>query len=314
MWLHVRMFILLGVMFAIVYAIIVVIASFMGIGSFLLYGVIAILLTFVQYWISPRIVEWSMRVHYVSPEEEPELHRMVEELANKAGIKKPRVAISDIRIPNAFAFGRGIGDGRVCVTKGLLDLLDKNELKAVLGHEISHIRHRDMIFMTMLGVIPMILWYLSWSSMYARGSNRDNLALVGLFAFIFYFITNLLVLYASRIREYYADRGSIELGNRPHTLASALYKLVYGSASVSDYDLKQVEGYKAFFVNDPSRAHKELKELKDLDVNMSGTIENDELEILKKGKIKLGFTDRLMEILSTHPNMLKRIKYLSSLS
>ena len=135
--------------------------------------------------------------------------------------------------------------------------------------------------------------------------------MVGLIAFIFYFVTNLLVLYASRIREYFADKGSVDLGNNPANLASALYKLVYGSARMPKEELKSAEGMKAFFMNDPSRALNELKDLRELDLDRSGTISAQELDALRDRNIKLNFGDKLLEIFSTHPNMLKRVKRLS---
>jgi heat shock protein HtpX len=130
-------------------------------------------------------------------------------------------------------------------------------------------------------------------------------------AFLFYFITNLLVLYASRIREYFADRGSVLLGNKPETLASSLYKLVYGSARMNRQSLKEAEGLKAFFINDPSQALKEIRDLAQLDRDKNGTFDRLELASLRNKQVRLGFGDRLMEVLSTHPNMLKRIKQLS---
>lgn len=312
MWLQVRMYMLLGVMFAIIYAMIVIVGWYTGMGNFLVFGAIAIVFILIQYMIGPKMVELSMRVKYVSEKEEPRLHRMVSELARKSGIKKPRIGVSELRIPNAFAFGRSKGDGRVCVTRGILELLDEDELKAVLGHEISHIANRDVTMITMLSVIPMICWFLAWNFMFSS-RNRGGAAFIGLFAFLLYFITNLLVLYASRIREYYADRGSVKLGSEPHSLASALYKLVYGSAKAGRNELKQMEGYKAFFLNDPSNAAREFSELKSLDRDMSGTIDRNELENVREGKVKLGFGDRVMEIWTTHPNMLKRIRHLSEL-
>ncbi len=135
--------------------------------------------------------------------------------------------------------------------------------------------------------------------------------LIGLAAFLFYFVTNLLVLYASRIREYFADQGSVLLGNKPSSLASSLYKLAYGAARMNKEDLKEVEGLKAFFATDPSRALKEIRDLKTLDMDNSGTIDALELETLRNKNVRLGFGDRLLEALSTHPNMLKRIKRLS---
>ena len=262
------------------------------------------------------MVEWFMHVKYVTKNEYPQLHQMVEELARKAEIPKPKVGIAAIAIPNAFAFGRGLSDGRVCVTEGILKLLKEDELRAVLGHELSHLKNRDVLTITILSVIPMVLYRIAWNFMFFGGDRRRegsgaNGALIGLVAFLFYFITNLLVLYASRIREYFADKGSVALGNSPSALASALYKLVYGSARVNQDSLKEVEGLKAFFVNDPSQARNDIRELSHLDLDKSGTIDPNELQMLKNRKISVGFGEKLMELMSTHPNMLKRIKQLS---
>ncbi len=314
MWLRLRLYLLLTIMFGIVYAVIVMIANMMGISGFIFYAVIAGGITLVQYMMGPKMVEWSMGVKYVSETEAPELHNMVGELAQKAGIRKPRIGIAKMNIPNAFAFGRWGKDGRVCVTEPLMKLLNKGELKAVLGHEISHLRNRDVATITMLSVIPMILWYVAWSFMFSRNREGNNTAMVGLVAFILYFITNMLVLYASRIREYYADLGSVKLGNTPHDMASALYKLVYGNAKIPKESLKQIEGYKAFFANDPSRAANELKELRQVDLDMSGTIDENELKSLSSMDVKIKTSDKLLEILSTHPNMVKRVKHLSELA
>ena len=291
MWLRLRLYLLLTIMFGIVYAVIVMIANMMGISGFIFYAVIAGGITLVQYMMGPKMVEWSMGVKYVSETEAPELHNMVGELAQKAGIRKPRIGIARMNIPNAFAFGRWGKDGRVCVTEPLMKLLNKGELKAVLGHEISHLRNRDVATITMLSVIPMILWYVAWSFMFSRNREGNNTAMVGLVAFILYFITNMLVLYASRIREYYADLGSVKLGNTPHDMASALYKLVYGNAKIPKESLKQIEGYKAFFANDPSRAANELKELRQVDLDMSGTIDENEKALLEELQQVLDVSD-----------------------
>jgi len=195
-----------------------------------------------------------------------------------------------------------------------MQLLNDEELKAVLGHELSHLKNRDVLTITLLSVIPMIMYRIAWNFLF-YGRRRDarggNTVLIGIVAMLFYFITNLLVLYASRIREYFADRGSVLLGNKPAALASSLYKLVYGAARTDRESLKEVEGLKAFFVNDPSRALTEIKELKQLDLDKSGTIDTHELEQLRNKQVTLGFGDKVMELLSTHPNMLKRIKQLS---
>ena len=320
MWLQTRMFLLVAVMFGILYGVITGIGAWMGAGSAMSYIILAFVFIGIQYLISPSIVGWTMRIKWVSEKDEPELHRTVTELAKEARLPKPKVGISQLSIPNAFAFGRTQHDGRVCVTRGILNLLNKDELRAVLGHELSHIKHRDMVIITLLSAIPLILYWLAWSMMWggAFGGRRAGggyAALIGLGAFLLYFITNLLVLYGSRIREYYADLGSVKLGNMPHHLASALYKLVYGNARFKGREeLKNIEGVKAFFVNDPSRAWYEIRELSQIDRDMSGTIDYDELAELRQKEVRLGTTDKLMEIFTTHPNMLKRIKHLSTLT
>ncbi len=305
------MYLLLAALFGIVYTFVAIFLG--GAGGFIFYGVLASVFMLIQYMIGPKMVEWSMKVRYVSEQEAPQLHIMVSELAKRAGIPKPKIGISPAPIPNAFAFGRWRGDGRVCVTEQIMKLLTKEELKAVLGHEIAHLKNRDVMVITMLSVLPTIFWYIAWSFIWSGGRNRGNTVLVGIGAFLMYFITNLLVLYGSRIREYYADRDSVKLGNRPHHMATALFKLVYGSAKIPKDALKQMEGQKAFFVNDPSRARSEITELKQIDTDLSGTIDPHELAALREKSVKISTSDKLMELMSTHPNMLKRIKHLSSL-
>jgi len=308
------MWLLLVVLFGIVYALVSWLSYAAGITNFYFYLGLSLGMMFLQYMLGPKLVEWTMRVRYIKREENQRLYQMVEDLAQRAGIPMPRIGIAGINLPNAFAFGRGIKDGRVCVTEGILRLLNEDELKAVLGHELSHLKNRDVLTITLLSVIPMVMYRIAWQFLF-YGRRRDerggNAALIGLVAFIFYFITNLLVLYASRIREYFADRGSVLLGNQPSNLASSLYKLVYGSARMDKESLKEVEGLKAFFINDPSQALNEIRELKALDLDKSGTIDKFELEQLRNKEVHLNFGDKLLEVLSTHPNMLKRIKQLS---
>lgn len=315
MWgLRIRMYLLMALLFAIIYAVISAVSYSLGVSNFYFYLVLSLVMMLIQYLIGPKIVEWSMRVKYVSAGEYPQLHRMVTDLAAKAGIPTPRIGIADISVPNAFAFGRGYRDGRICVTRGIMNLLTEDELKAVIGHEMSHIKNRDVLTITLLSVIPMILYRIAWQFLFygdRRDRNQGNAVLVGVAAFLFYFVTNLLVLYASRVREYFADKGSVDLGNKPAHLASALYKLVYGSARMPKEAIKDVEGMKAFFANDPSRALDELRDLRSIDIDKSGTISDAELIALQTKAVKLGFGDKMMELLSTHPNMVKRIKQLS---
>jgi len=314
------MFLLVAVLFGILYGVITGIGTRMGAGGVIPYIIIAFALLGIQYLIGPAIVSRSMKIRWVSEKQAPELHRMVAGLAESAHLPKPRVGISQLAIPNAFAFGRTRRDGRICVTQGILNILSEDELKAVLGHEMSHIKHRDMVIITLISVIPLIMYWIALSMMWggALGGRRQGgsyAALIGIGAFFLYFITNLLVLYGSRIREYYADQGSVRLGNKPHHLATALYKLVHGNARFrGKEELKRVEGVRAFFLNDPARAWNEIRELSQVDRDMSGTIDYDELMELRQKEVRLGTTDKLMELFTTHPNMLKRIKHLSTLS
>jgi len=312
--LNIRMGILLAVLFGILYMIAVMVGYQIGISNFYFYLGLSLVFMLIQYMIGPKLIEWTMRVKYITRNENPKLYQMVEGLAMQAKIPVPRIGIAQIPIPNAFAFGRGVKDGRVCVTEGILGLLDDEEVRAVLGHELSHLKNRDVLTITLLSIIPMIMYRLAWQFLFygrRRNDRGGNTVLIGVAAFLFYFITNLLVLYGSRIREYFADRGSVLLGNRPASLASALYKLVYGAARMDKEDLKEFEGLKAFFASDPSQALNEIRELKALDKDRSGTIDAYELASLRNKKVKLTSGDRILEVLSTHPNMLKRIKRLS---
>lgn len=315
MSLQIRMWLLITVLFGFIYAILTIIGTqFLHVSGFSFYIILSLAMMFIQYMIGPKIVEWTMRIRYVKREEYPRLYQMVESLCMRANLPMPRICIAQIPLPNAFAFGRSISDGRVCVTEGILNLLNEEELKAVLGHELSHLKNRDVLTITLLSVIPMIMYRIAWQFLF-YGRRRDerggNTMLIGMAAFLFYFITNLLVLYASRIREYFADKGSIMLGNRPSALASSLYKLVYGAARMDKDSLKETEGLKAFFLNDPSQARKEIRELSQLDLDRNGVIDTTELEQLRSKEIRLNFGDKVLELLSTHPNMLKRIKQLS---
>ncbi len=317
LFLQLRMWFLLVALFGIIYAVTVMIGSYIGITDFYFYLILSLAMMFIQYMIGPKLVEWAMHIKYIKKTEHPSLHQMVEGMCLRANMPLPKIGIAQIPIPNAFAFGRGIADGRICVSEGILKLLDEDELRAVLGHELSHLKNRDVLTITLLSVIPMLMYRVAWHFLFygrRREERSGNTVIIGLVAFIFYFLTNLLVLYASRIREYFADRGAVLLGNKPQALASSLYKLAYGSARLNKGELKEVEGLKAFFVNDPSRALREIRELSHLDLDKSGTIDGHELEVLRATKqVRLSFGDRILEILSTHPNMLKRIKQLSEL-
>jgi len=312
--LNLRLWLAGALLFILLYVIVTLIGSYLGYGRPLTFGIFVLVIILAQYLLGPKMVEATMRVRYVSEAEAPKLHEMVNDLAIKADIPKPKIGISEINVPNAFAFGKSKRDGRICVTRGILNLLNENELKAVLGHEMSHIRHRDMIVMTLLSAVPLICYWIFISTLFSDGDRDSGTALIGIGALVAYFLGNLLVLFVSRVREYYADEGSIELGNQPNYLASALYKLVYGAARTNKDELKEVEGLKAFFVNDISDAGNEIDDLRSMDLDRDGSISESELAQLKYTKTRVKTADKIMELFSTHPNMVKRVKRLSELS
>lgn len=308
-----RIWLATALLFGILYAIITVICTYLGFGTPLIFAMFAVVVVLAQYMIGPIIVEKSMGVRYVSPQEAPNLHAMIAELAINAGIPKPKVGISEVNVPNAFAFGKTKKDGRVCVTRGILNILEEEELKAVLGHEISHIRHNDMAVMTLISVVPLICYWIFISTLFRGDGNRDA-GIIGVVALIGYLLGQLLVLFVSRVREYYADQGSVEIGSHPHELASALYKLVYGSANMDKKQVKEVEGVKAFFVNDISDASNEISDLEQIDLDRDGIISETELAELRNTEIRIETGSKITELISTHPNMVKRIKRLAELS
>jgi len=321
-WLKIRMGLSVVLLFAVIYALLSVIVFFtVGMGTLMVYALafFAFVLVSVQFFIGPKIVERSMRVRYVSEQEQPELHRMVSELAMKAGIPKPRVGISEMPIPNAFAFGTSKKKARVCVTRRLMEMLKRDELEAVLGHELSHIRHQDMVVITALSVIPMICYFIYfsffWSGLFGGmgGRSREGalpMMAIALIALVVYFISNLIVLYVSRVREYYADAGSAELTRKPHGLASALYKMIYGSVGAKQEKVKKEMGsMRAFFAADPITARTDLKDLLAADLNKDGKIDEYELRAFAE-RARVSRADRLMEIFSTHPTPVSRVKKL----
>lgn len=318
--LHIRMFLVMALMFSILFALLAGISYLLGYFQPYLYVVIALVIMGIQYLSGPKIVEWTMRVKYVTPYEEPRLHSIVDHLVSKLGISKPKIGVSDVKIANAFAFGRWKKDARVVVTKPLLQRLDDGELEAVLGHELSHVVNRDMIILTIVSVVPLICYYifvsLMWGGAMGTGGNRNGgyTAIIAFGAFIMYLVTNLLVLYISRAREYYADAGSAELTQQPYNLASGLYKLVLASKDVEEKELETVEGVKAFFATDPTKARGELRMLIEADLNGDGKLDAYEVkQFAKSVKLKIGRLSGLAEIFSTHPNPAKRIIKLSEM-
>ncbi len=212
------------------------------------------IMLFVQYYFSDRIALLASGAKIVSRDEMPELHEIVEELATKAGIPKPRVAIVQTPIPNAFATGRSPSHSTVAVTTGLLNTLNRDEIEAVLGHEISHIKHRDVAVITIASFVATLAWFvMRWAmfmGMWGYDRDRDDLAPLALFAIssLVWLVSFLLIMALSRYREFAADMGSALITRKPEHLISALLKISGKMEYIPPEEKKKVEGLNAFFI------------------------------------------------------------------
>ena len=220
--------------------------------------IIEFALLFGQYWFSDKIAMASMGARVVSPEEEPQLHAMVDRLCTLADMPKPRVGVSQVLMPNAFATGRNPKNSVIVVTEGIRQRLDDEELEAVLSHELSHVAHRDVAVMTVASSLGMLAGLISRMAMWGvmlGGNSRDEEnqnafimeLVVMVVSFVVYVVSFLLTMSLSRYRELSADRTGAILIGKPSALASALTKVTGDMARIPNNDLRRVEGMNAFF-------------------------------------------------------------------
>ncbi len=226
--------------------------------------VLAAVILGVQFFFADKIALFSMQAREVSEAEAPQLHALINRLAAQANLPKPRVAIVNTNLPNAFATGRSKRSAVVAVTTGLLDRLNTQELEAVLAHELTHIVNRDMFVMTVATFLAMVASLLSNSLMwgafmggggYGRRNSRDNeggaiILLIWLVSLLVYAISFVLIRALSRYREYAADRGSALITGAPEHLASALMRIegTIASGRIPDRDLRQAQGVSALMI------------------------------------------------------------------
>jgi heat shock protein HtpX len=247
---------MLGLLY-VVFAVVLFYALNVGLAPML---IIVIGLAVFQYWTSDKLALAASGAKIVSADEAPELHAMVERLCALADLPKPRVAVVDTDVPNAFATGRNPKHAAVAVTRGLWERLEPKEIEGVLAHELSHVANRDVLVMTIASFFAMLAAMLTriglWTGMWGGwgGGNRDNnnqvpvWAIVMLVSMIVYAISFVLIRTISRYREYAADRGSAMITQAPEYLMSALQKISSDMLRIPQRDLREVAGMNAFFI------------------------------------------------------------------
>ena len=265
------------------------------------------------------MIDAMYRVKEVKPQDDPQLYEIVDRLSRKSKIKKPKLMKANIPIPNAFAYSSPLTGSKVAVTTGLLQNLDSEEVEAVIGHELGHLKHRDVQVMMFVSILPAIFYFIGYSmllsSMFGRRDSRDSggAAIIGIASIALYWILTLFTLYLSRIREYYADRHSasiVEDGSRK--LSEGLAKIVNSTNNMKKVRRNNSGGsnsFKALFISDPDRSELDAEALSQIGrgIGDKRLVE----EVLNK---KITTFDKIMEVFSTHPNIVKRLKALQELS
>jgi len=282
---------------------------------FSLFGLI-IPFNIIQWLLAPYMIDALYRVKEMKPSENTELHYTVERLSKKSGIPTPKVMLAHIPIPNAFAYGSPIAGNRIAVTEGLLQGLSKDEVEAVIGHEIGHLKHRDMQVMMFASFLPAIFYYLGFSLMLSGGYGNDRrqgggAAVIGVASMALYWVLTLLSLRLSRLREYYADQHSASIvddGRRKLTVALAKISSSSKKFKNRKGEKDKLSSFRALFISDPESAVDAYR------FSAFGFgVDEEKLvrEILSK---KVTSADNFAEVFSTHPNIVKRLKALLEVS
>jgi heat shock protein HtpX len=309
----------LAVIFGLSTLVFTVIMSLAGVFDLLTLAMVVVIFNVVQWLISPYLVGAIYRVRELPQSENPQLHQIVENLSEKSKISKPKLMLAQIQIPNAFAYGSPLTGSRVAVTKGLLESLNEGEVEAVLGHELGHLKHRDVQVMMVVSFLPALFYYMGFSLMLSnmyRGRRDDSggSALIGIGFMIFSWILNMFILYLSRLREYYADRHSVSVVDAgAQNLSMGLAKIVnitrkVNTARKAKQEQPNSSAFKALFIADPDRASVDSAELAAMEA------QGDQKLIQEIASRKLTFADKLLEVFSTHPNIVKRLQALQELS
>ncbi|HWK25824.1 MAG TPA: zinc metalloprotease HtpX [Solirubrobacter sp.] len=228
---------------------------FAATGSAVLVVVIAGGLAALNLFTSDKLALAAMGARVVTPEEAPQLHAMIERLCVQADLPKPKVAVANTSMPNAFALGRSPKNATVCATTGIMDLLTPGELEGVMAHELTHVANRDVMVMTLASFFATIAAYIvqfgflfGGGSSYSDDDDGPSAMVLVLVSLVVYFVSFMLMQALSRYREYSADRGAAIITGRPSALASALVKISSGMARIPQKDLRAAGEMNAFFI------------------------------------------------------------------
>ena len=303
----------LALIFGLSTLVLAVLLSFAGIFDFVTLGIIIVAINIAQWLFSPFIVDAFYKVRALPESENPKLHQTVNELSQKSGINKPKLMISQIPLPNAFAYGSPLTGNRVAVTQGLLGSLNEGEVEAVVGHELGHLKHRDVQTMMVVSFLPALFYYIGFSLMWSGNSRNSrnesgNSALFGIAFMAFSWILNIFILYLSRLREYYADRHSVTVvENGAQKLSAGLARIVHTTRyTKTQKQNHNLNAFKALLIADPDRAAADSAAL-----TTEASSQNLVNEILSKEPT---LADKIVEALSTHPNIIKRLRAIQELN
>ena len=247
------------------------------------------LTNFILYLFSPILIDYSFSV-----ERDSYLQRLVDEVKERVGIKDEIVALKAKGVPNAFAYGNFLFGKRIAVTESLINMLDEEELKAVIGHELGHHKHKDSVFMLLFGIVPSIIYYLGYTMIWSSLEDRDNrgvLVILGIVLTLVSFLVQILVLAFSRLREYYADYvGAKYVSKEGMQYALAKLYLFYKNNKELEYEIKS-STFRTLFIY----------------AFANPLVPKPDLERIKNAPI----TE--MEFLSTHPPIQKRLKFIDQI-
>jgi len=309
-----------------------------GLFSLTVSFVLTIFIVLIQFFVSPFVydimLKWMYKCNFINVDElPPGIANFVKKVFSERGVKLPRIGIIDDYTPTAFTYGNFPSNARVVISKGLLEIMDEEEVKAVLAHEFGHIFHYDFIFMTLASMVPIILYYIyrfSYELANSRNSRRSGggLILLAIITYIFYLISEYIVLYLSRLREYYADKFSAYLTMNPNSLATALVKVGYGLLNLKAESREN----NTQFYRSPFRVLglMDIKQARSISLSAinAGALASEVIEVTAENIVSKTIDSiakvmawdlfnpwaSFLELSSTHPLIAKRIRNLSQIS